>query len=103
MDAPIVVRAEVELFSGEVSGKTTGYASGARPNHYIAELESMAIGELRFEGRASLGPGERATATIVFLPWAPLLPLLRPGFEWRLQEGRRVVGKAQLVEVLSGA
>ena len=60
----------------------------------------MAIGELQFEGRASLGPGERATATIVFLPWAPLLPLLQPGFEWRLQEGRRVVGRTQLVEVL---
>jgi len=47
---------EVELFSREVWGKTTGYASGARPNHYIAELGSMAIGELRFEGQASLEP-----------------------------------------------
>src|SRR5262245_54458132 len=100
MDAPLVVRAEVERFSAEVSGRTTGYASGVRPNHRFSGLDSVAIGEVRFDGRSALSLGERAFATITFVPWGPLAAVLRPGVEWQLQEGSRVVGKARLLEVL---
>ena len=100
LERPIRARAEIELYPADVSGKTTGYKSGVRPNHFVAELGHTVIGTIEFEGREWLQVGERSTALVTFLHYEPLAQLLRPGVRWDIREGSRVVGKGKILEII---
>lgn len=97
--APSILHAEVEfeLFSASISGKSIGYRSGVRPNHYIDELGCTVIGSVEFDG-GSIELGERKRALISYLYWEPFAALLKPGLEYEVREGSRRVGNVRVLK-----
>ena len=101
MERIITVRAEINLFDGSRSGKTTGYKSGIRPNHFFEGQTSSIAGDIQFEGQDWLALGGKCFAIIRFL-YPEWFPPLVPGITWRLHEGSRHVGDGRVLEVQSG-
>ena len=99
MDAQLIAKVHFELYSGEISGKTRGYLSTVRPNHYIAELGYTVIGSVDFEGdRIELGETREAIITYVY--HEPFERILSPGLRYEVREGSRTVGQVEVVEVV---
>jgi len=94
------VRAEVELFPGEVSGKTRGYRTGARPNHFFEGQASSLFGLMEFDG-GELHLGQRCLATVSF-HYPNYFPPLTVGTVWRINEGPRHVGNGKVIEISHG-
>ena len=95
----IDVRAKIELFPSHVSGKTRGYLSGIRPNHFFEQESSSIPGVIEFIGQGSLELGRSCTAFVRFLrpvDWRPI----EAGQEWRINEGSKQVGQGVVLEVL---
>ena len=71
-----------------------------RPNHnfFGPENSEMATGFL--DVREAMGAGDTREFEIEFFAWDRLLPELRPGRLWRLQEGGKVVGQGEILEIL---
>ncbi|KAK6027499.1 hypothetical protein OSTOST_06475 [Ostertagia ostertagi] len=84
MEAPLVAKVRFELLPGEVSGKTRGYLSNVRPNHYIAELGYTVIGNVVFDD-GTVALGEAASATISYVHHEPLARVLIPGLRYERQ------------------
>jgi hypothetical protein len=61
------VRAEIELLPASVSGKSQGYRSGFRPNHFFPGYVHSVIGVVNFVDREWLNPGERCSAVVKFI------------------------------------
>jgi hypothetical protein len=99
MERVVQVRAEIELFDGSRSGKTRGYKSGIRPNHFFPDQSCSVIGDIQFEGQDWLELGKTCSA-IVRLLYPENFPPLLPGDTWRLHEGSRHVGNARILEVV---
>jgi translation elongation factor EF-Tu-like GTPase len=98
------VRARLHLLTNQEGGRTAPIASGYR-SHWTFPPEVHDDGQdgpLTFERRpgAWLQPGEQ---TIVRLhPLAPhLWPTLSPGLRLTMKEGARVVGTAEVIEVVA--
>jgi len=101
MERTVTVRAEINLFDGSRSGKTAGYKSGVRPNHFFEGQSSSIVGDIHFEGQDLLVLGGTCVAIVRFL-YPEWFPLLVPGVTWRLHEGSRHVGDGRVLEVQSG-
>lgn len=94
-----VVRAQVELFPGSVSGKTTGYQSGVRPNHFFDRQDSAVPGSVTFEGQDWLDLGASCAAIVRFVYPSNFQPLA-VGATWRIQEGSCHVGNGRVTAIL---
>jgi translation elongation factor EF-Tu-like GTPase len=101
MESVTEVRAEIDLFDESRSGKTTGYKSGIRPNHFFEGQTSSIVGVVQFEGQDWLALGNKCFAIVRFL-YPDWFPPLAPGVTWKIQEGPRHVGVGRVIEVLSG-
>jgi hypothetical protein len=102
MKAPLVAKVRFEMLPGEASGKTRGYLSNVRPNHYIADLGYTVIGNVEFDG-GRIELGETRDAIISYFHHEPLERLLVPGLRYEVREGRRTVGMVEIVEVAGHA
>lgn len=101
MEATSTVIADVTLFASEISGKSSGYESGIRPNHYFPQLQSYAIGQIRFLDSERIELGETRRARVEFLSCPALRDLLAPEIEWEIREAGNIVGRGKIAEVVS--
>jgi hypothetical protein len=101
MESTSAVIADITLFPSEISGKTAGDASGVRPNHYFPQLQSYAIGQIRFLDGEKIELGETQRARVEFLGWPALRNLLAPEVEWEIREATNIVGRGKVVEIVS--
>jgi len=92
--------AEIELLPAEASGKTRGYRSGVRPNHFFADNKFSIIGVVTFGGPEVLELGMKCNARVRFL-WPEDLHAPKMGERWRIQEGSHLVGRGRVVAMLS--
>lgn len=97
------VRARLRLLTPAEDGRQTGIASGYR-SHWTFPAAAHREGHdapLTLEGGPGvwLEPGDEADVRLH--PLAPeLWPILTPGLELTMREGARVVGVAEVVEVV---
>jgi len=91
------------LLRSDEGGRTGGIRSGYRPNHNFGEADDQVfyIGQIEFEGRETIEPGESREVLVTFISGPGLELALQPGRRWRIQEGPRLVATAVLLEVLS--
>jgi hypothetical protein len=101
MTPRLIARARFEMLPGEISGKSRGYLSNVRPNHYIAELGHTVIGNVEFDG-GGIELGQARQAVISYLYFEPLARLLVPGFRYEVREGSRLVGFVEILELDPG-
>ena len=99
MESAVDILAEITLFPGSISGKTSGYFSGVRPNHFFSGQPSSIVGVIWFENQFNAELGSTTTAK-VRLMYPETYPPLVAGTTWRIQEGSRHVGNAKVVQLL---
>lgn len=102
MEPSLIAKVRFELLPGEVSGKTCGYLSNVRPNHYIAELGYTVIGNVVFDN-GGVELGEVVEATISYAYHEPLAHILIPGLRYEVREGSRLVGFVEVESVPQGS
>ena len=100
MEYYLTVRATIELFKTERSGKVGSYQSGVRPNHYFQGSRSYAAGEVKFLGNESLAPGEVCDAEVSFLLDSSECETPKEGTTWEIREGQRIVGSGTILSIL---
>lgn len=102
----IRVWAEILLIPTSAGGRLNPVPGGSsyRPLHNFWPDEThseMAVGIINLKPETGLPLGQSTKTEVIFLPWLKLLPELYPGREWRIQEGRNIVGYGKILEVLS--
>ena len=99
------VRAKVTLLPEPRNARRSDAEVHWRPNHNFgpADGRDFYIGQVEFEGTATLQPGETCTARIEFLDGPGLSEILTPGRSWRIQEGPTLVATAAVIEVMAEA
>lgn len=102
MTDAVRVRAKITLLGAAEGGRTQPLQVGSyRPNHNFFEPDNREMATGFLDIRAPMQPGDAREFEIGFSLWDRLLPELRPGRIWRLQEGGMVVGHGEILEVLS--
>ncbi|ASS49697.1 MAG: hypothetical protein A3D31_08955 [Candidatus Fluviicola riflensis] len=101
----LIVKATIKLLTTEAGGRKSGFISGYRPNHvfeYNTERELLMayIGDIHFEGKSSIEPGEEREVIVRFLLSQPIEKHLSKGCLWWIHEGSRVVGQCELIDFL---
>jgi len=96
------LKAEVKLKKTEEGGRQTGFISGYRPDHVFdysenGHLLQTFIGDIIFEGKPTIEPGEKRMVTVRFLINQPIEKYLDKGRIWWLHEGPRVIGQAEII------
>jgi elongation factor Tu len=96
---PIRVIARVTFLSIEEGGKTRAVTKGYRPNHNFGEPEEnkFYIGQIEVPENAWIQPGETHDLGITFLRGPGLSELLKLGRVWRIQEGSKLVARAEIL------
>lgn len=79
--------------------------SGYRPNHVFeyksnGEIKGTYIGDIVFNHIDRIEPGSTEFATVRFLNIPGLERFIHAGQKWLLHEGRRLVGDAEIMEVI---
>lgn len=97
------VVARVRLLTTEEGGRAHPLIGSHpyRPNHNFFDADNivMCVGQLDIVGSGPKYPGDTFECPIrLILPLA-LANNMRPGREWRIQEGRKLVAEAELVEL----
>lgn len=93
--ATVVFSLDAEAMKGR-----PGFRSGVRPNHWMPGRDYALTGQLDFLGREWLKPGEQCAALGIFIVPEQDRSRFVPGFAWQVGEGRRIVGRCTLSEVL---
>jgi translation elongation factor EF-Tu-like GTPase len=98
----IFVRANVRLLPTSESGRTTAIRGSYRPNHnfFGPDSRNMTVGFIDLPGGTELHPGESIDLPIMFWSWPGLGDQIYPGWEWRIQEGAKLVGIGTIIEIL---
>lgn len=83
----LTVRAKLKLKSTEEGGRQTGFISGYRPNHVFeyndnGQLLQTYIGDIIFEGKPTIEPGEERDVKVRFLINQPIEKYLDKGRIW---------------------
>ncbi len=90
----------VELYDGDISGKTSGYISGVRPNHFIDHLGYAIIGEISFiNNKLELGQSGDAFISYPCFDEIDIVSIVVPGLTYTLMEGPRIVGKVKVLDI----
>ena len=95
--------AQIDFLPTEQGGRTLPAHSGYRPNHDFGLKGTLNDAAHEYIGQETATPGESVRANLWLL--APELQAgrLHPGFQFTVQEGSRVVGRAVVQEVLNAA
>lgn len=102
----IIVKAKLRLRTPTEGGRTIGIMSGFRPNHGFEPNDDIQqlvtyMGQIQFDGNEWLQPGETKIVTVRFLRNGKLDQYMRIGQKWQVYEGPRVIGDAEMVEIIS--
>ena len=107
MKAPlstIMVKAKLRLKTTAEGGRQNGIKTGYRPNHIFEyeDNESLHshIGEITFDDSEWIALGEERMVSVQFLYFPGLDKYLDVGRKWWIHEGQKVVGEAEIIEVL---
>ena len=102
-DSPVLVEAELRLFSKGDGGRHTPITKNYRPNHnfFWPENGRFFIGQVELEDDEWVHPGEKRLVNITFLDAVGLRELLTLGRIWKIQEGSIVVGEAEIKYVVA--
>ena len=98
---PHHVLARVSFLRTEEGGRREPCPERYRPNHNFGDAENRQfyIGQLQIPAGELVSPGETRDLEVVFLNGRGLSELLSVGRRWRIQEGARLVAKAEVLEV----
>lgn len=101
-DTPVRVMARLRVLTAEEGGRSTPFTGAYRPNHNFGAPENRRfyIGQVEVPAGEWIHPGETRDLVITFLNVVGLAGQLTPGREWRIQEGPRLVARAELLSVL---
>ena len=96
------VKAKLKLNTTEEGGRQTGIISGYRPNHVFeyndnGQLLQTYIGDIIFEGKPTIDPGEEREVTVRFLINQPIERYLEKGRIWWIHEGPKQIGQAEII------
>ena len=103
-DDLIVVSAKLTFKGTNEGGKSNPIRSGYRPNHSFEKLEnnkhvSFYIGEIQFNDKEFIYPGETAIVTVIFLKAGGIEEYLIPGRQWYLYEVPRLIAEGEILQV----
>lgn len=103
-DLLIRIRARVHFLTTEQGGRSSpifGHV-GYHPNHnfYGPDKQEMCLGIIDLAEGEKVWPGDTIERVITLLILSELKSEIREGREWRIQEGRRLVGIGTVLEVL---
>ena len=100
----ITVRARIRLLTTAEGGRQTPVQgeTSYRPNHnfFGPDNRDMAVAYIDLPDGEGLALGETREISLTFWPWERLNDEIRPGREWRIQEGGHLVGHGTVIEVL---
>jgi translation elongation factor EF-Tu-like GTPase len=96
------VRARIHLLSPDEGGRTSAVFGSYRPIHnfFGPDDREMAMGFIEVPTERPFQPGETREFEILLSTWPTLMPELKEGRTWRIQEGRHLVGTGTILEVL---
>jgi hypothetical protein len=96
------VRASVRFLTSQEGGKTTSVTGLYRPVHNFGGAGNLELwfGQIPLLPGDTINPGDTRELVIEFPLDLSLLPELRPGRAWRIQEGPNHVANATVIEVL---
>ena len=96
---PISVVARLKMLSAAEGGRSQPFYKNYRPNHNFGDASNrgMYIGQVELQERNQLGPGEECEAIVRFINGVGLREQLVPGRIWRIQEGMKLVGTAEML------
>lgn len=100
----ILVKALLSMKSSEAGGRKTVLRSGYRPNHVFEHPEGIGqlttyIGEISFDDRELIEPGEAKIATVRFIIIPEIEKYMYVGREWFICDGGKVVGVGEILEI----
>ena len=98
----LTVKAILKLKSTEEGGRQTGFISGYRPNHAFeyndkGQLLQTYIGDIVFQDKPTIEPGEEREVTVRFLMNQPIEKYLNKGRVWWIHEGDSQIGQAEII------
>ncbi|MFC4764298.1 EF-Tu C-terminal domain-related protein [Dyella koreensis] len=98
----IRVQAKIHMLSAQGGGRTSPVTTRYRPNHNFGGVAGLTfyIGQFEVPGDRWVEPGETAELVVEFLNVVGIAELLQPGRRWRIQEGGKLVGEAEVISVL---
>ena len=96
------INAKLKLKTYEEGGRQTGFISGYRPDHVFeyndnGQLLQAYIGDIIFEGKPTIEPGEERQVTVRFLINQPIEKYLDKGQIWWIHEGQIQIGQAEII------
>jgi translation elongation factor EF-Tu-like GTPase len=100
----VLVKAKITFKSAEEGGKTLPIRNGYRPNHFfenpaLNKMPASFVGDVYFQNDQPVLPGTTTIATIRFLNEPEIKKYLVIGQQWFINEGRRNVATAEIVEM----
>jgi elongation factor Tu len=94
------IKARVYFLSPGEGGRATPIFSGYRPGFFFGPDSTLGNdGIIDLGGRDQVCPGEECIVRIHFLHPEHVRKRLRPKESFRVQEGRRVIGRGTVLEV----
>jgi hypothetical protein len=98
----IVVSAKLSFRTTAEGGKSNPIRSGYRPNHSFEKLAdnkntSFYIGEVQFNHKEFIYPGETSIVTVIFLKAGDIEKYLTPGGRWYVYEVPRLVAEGEIL------
>ncbi|MFH6986570.1 hypothetical protein ACHRVW_02375 [Flavobacterium collinsii] len=96
------VKAKIRLKDTAEGGRRTGIITGYRPNHVFeytndGKINQTFMGDIIFENRTTIEPGEEMIVTVRFLLNQPIEKYLNKGQIWWIHEGPNLVGIAEIL------
>jgi translation elongation factor EF-Tu-like GTPase len=95
------LEAQVRYLSSSEGGRKSPVYSGYRPNHDFGLPGELNDGQHEYPGREWVQPGDSATALLWLLAPERQRRRLYVGFEFKVQEGPRIVGIGTITNVLN--
>ena len=99
----IQFEARLRLLTPEEGGRQTGIKSKYRSNHVFEyhndKILRTFIGEIIFDDKKEIMPGEEAMVRVRFLLGQPIDHYFDVGRKWWIHEGAKKVGEAEILKV----
>lgn len=92
----IELKIEFGLHESCMQGRD-GYYSGIRPNHWIPGCDYTFLGQVEYEDRDLLKPGEKCNATLKGIIAIQDKEKFVPGFTWHVCETNKIMGYAKVL------
>ena len=104
MNGFISTVARLNVLSADEGGqRKTGIKSGYRPNHVFEKVIdnrfNAFIGEITFNGREFIYPGEEVIVNVKFLDGNEIEDFIHVGKAWQIYEGSKLIADAVILEV----